>query len=170
MFSPFEELEYLSDHLPEEGEAVLVTRQAGELVCKPWNQNSLREGIHDPQLYGFLVHANERLSAVGMLPVWLAAAGLLWIVLLLHGFFGIGWERWYLTPGLFVPLLLGCLQWMRRRQAKYFEQAILPALQAELRRRQVPFYSLVAGIRQHPEFRTLLDELIHWSPQTEEPQ
>ncbi|WP_417850551.1 hypothetical protein [Thalassoglobus sp.] len=164
MFSPYEELEYLSDYLPEEGEAVLVVRESGELICKPWSQDDLREGIHDSQLYGMLVQANERLSSVGTTPLWVAGIALVWLAIVVHGLLGVGWDRWYLIPGCSIPVLYGALYWMKKRQQAYFQNAILPMLQTELRNRQTPFYSLVAGIRQHEEFRCLLDEIVHWSP------
>ncbi len=168
MFSPYEELEYLSDYLPEEGEAVLVVRESGELICKPWNQSDLRDGIHDSQLYGMLVQANERLNAVGSTPLWVAGFALIWLAIIVHGVLGIGWDRWYLVPGCSIPILYAALFWTKKRQQAYFQNAILPMLQTELRNRQTPFYSLVAGIRQHEEFRCLLDEIVHWSPQKSE--
>ncbi|QDT31191.1 hypothetical protein [Thalassoglobus polymorphus] len=164
MFSPYEELEYLSDYLPEEGEAVLVVRESGELICKPWSQDDLREGIHDSQLYGMLVQANERLNSVGTMPLWVAGIALVWLAIVVHGLLGVGWDRWYLIPGCSIPVLYGALYWMKKRQQAYFQNAILPMLQTELRNRQTPFYSLLAGIRQHEEFRCLLDEIVHWSP------
>ncbi len=165
MFSPYEELEYLSDYLPDEGEAVLVSREEGELVCKPWSQEDLRDGIHDAQLYGYLVQANERLSSVGTAPIWAATILLIWLAILTHGILGFGWNQWYFVPGCSAPILFGCFRWIKKRQQYYFQNAILPQLQAELRKHRVPFYSLVAGIRQHEEFRCLLDEIVHWSPQ-----
>lgn len=168
LFSPYEELEYLSDYLPDEGESVLVTRQAGTLVCHPWRQSELREGIQDSQLYGFLVQANERLHAVGIGPLWAAAIGLIWLAIVLHGIFGLSWEYWYLVPGCSVLVFYGAFYWIKKRQQFYFENAILPQLQAELKQRRIPFYALIGGIRQHEEFRCLLDEIVHWSPRSNE--
>ncbi|MEW4487916.1 hypothetical protein AB1L42_07515 [Thalassoglobus sp. JC818] len=168
MFSPYEELEYLADYLPEEGEMVLVSRESGELVCKPYQKDELRDGIHDAQLYGFLVQANERLHTAGALPLFVTAMLLVWSIIFIHGLVGLGWSYWYIVPGLTLPLLYGCFVWVRQRQQNYFKKMILPQLQSELQRRQIPFYALVAGIRQHSEFQTLLDEIVHWSPQSSE--
>lgn len=168
MFSPYEELEYLADYLPDEGEVVLVTRESGELVCKPWNQNDLRDGIADTPLYGFLVQSNERLEAAKGTPIWVCSVGLVWLSILFHGALGLGWNYWFLVPGTMFLTAFGCRQWIHYRQQKYFQKAVLPRLQEELRRRRIPFYSLLAGIRQHEEFRTLLDEIVHWSPQNSE--
>lgn len=170
MFSPYEELEYLSEYLPAEGEVVLVTRQSGELVCKPWAQNDLRDGIQESQLYGFLVQANERLVAARSTPLWFMSIAVVWLTIMLHGVLGFGWGQWYILPGLTFLLVFGCRHWIHRRQQAYFQNAILPKLEAELQNRRIPFYSLVAGIRQHEEFQMLLDEIVHWSPQAAESQ
>ncbi|MBT5020721.1 MAG: hypothetical protein HON04_18470, partial [Planctomicrobium sp.] len=73
MFSPFEELEYLAEYLPEEGEMVLLTRESGDLVCKPWKENDLREGISETHLYGFLVQANDQLEDRQKAPLWFSS-------------------------------------------------------------------------------------------------
>lgn len=164
MFSPYEELEYLADYLPEEGEMVVLSRESGELRCQPFRKDELREGIQDSQLYGFLVQANERLHSVGGFPLWATAIAVVWLVVILHGVMRLDWTHWYLGPGLMLPMLYACFVWIRHRQQTLFQSDILPRLQKELQIRQISFYSLVAGIRQHPEFLTLLDEIVHWSP------
>lgn len=166
MFSPYEELEYLAEYLPEEGEMVLITRQSGDLVCKPWNENDLREGINETQLYGFLVQANERLEAAQITPLWLTSVFVVWLLIFLFGVIGLSWSQWFLIPGCLFLAALGCRYWIQKKQQRYFAKAILPLLQNELHNRQIPFYSLIAGIRQHEELRTLLDEIVHWSPQS----
>ncbi len=163
MFSPYEELEYLSDYLPAEGEVVLVSREAGELVCKPWQNDELRDGIHDSSLYGLLVQSNERLSAIGTFPIWMTVIGLVWLAILCHGVLSFGIEQWYVVPGLAFPMMYLCYSWIRRRQAKLYREQILPVLKQELRRRNISAYALIAGVRQHGEFRTLLDELVRCS-------
>lgn len=168
MFSPYEELEYLSDYLPDEGESVLVSRESGELVCKPYQPDDLRSGIQDSQLYGFLVQANERLNLAGTTPLWAAGLAIIWLAILLHGVVGLGWDHWYVVPGSSFAIIYGSFLWIKQRQAACFRKTILPQLQFELRRHRISFYSLVAGIRQHEEFRCLLDEIVHWSPQSGE--
>lgn len=164
VFSPYEELEYLADFLPEEGEMVLLTRQSGELVCKPWSNADLRDGIDDSELYGFLVQANERLHTAGAFPLWVGLMGILWLAILLHGVIGLDWTYWYLTPGVSVPLLFAVVHWIRHRQQKLFVRGILPPLRRELSKRRIPYFSLLSGVRQHGELRSLLDELVRWSP------
>lgn len=164
MFSPYEELEYLSNFLPDEGEAVLVLREEGELICKPWCRGNLRDGIDDADLYGRLVFANERLNLAGALPLWAGSLGLVWAAITLHGLLGFGWAYWYLVPSLAPLVLYGCFQWIRYRQHRAFRDEILPPLRAEMSRLQITPHALMAGIRQHAELRTLLDELVRWVP------
>lgn len=164
MLTPYEELEFLAEYLPEEGEAVVVTRQGGELHCEPMQDDEFRDGIDDVELYGRLVQANERLNAQGSLPLWTAAFSLMVAGILLFRVIGLGWGEWYLLPALGLLALYGCFHWIRRRQSALFDARIRPMLLREAMIRKVSIYALIAGIRQHPEFRTLLDELIRWDP------
>ena len=59
MNSPFEELEYLADYLPDEGEAVIVVRKDGELVCEAFQREKYQEGITDPEFYGRLIQCER---------------------------------------------------------------------------------------------------------------
>ncbi len=167
MFSPFEELEYLADYLPEEGESVMVTRQHGELVCKPWNRDQLRDGVDEADLYGRLVQANERLATAHSLPLWVGVIGLVWLAIGLHAGLGLTWSEWYVVPGLAFPGFYACLVWSKQRQTKVFRIDILPGLRNELARRRISAYQLISGVRQHAELRHLLDELTKWSPSAE---
>ncbi|MEW4526633.1 hypothetical protein [Maioricimonas sp. JC845] len=165
MFSPFEELEYLADYLPDEGEAVVVTRQQGELVCQPWRKDDLRDGIEDADLYGMLVQANERLNTLGSTPLWASAIFLFWFAVLMHGVIGLGLQQWYLVPGVGLLVMYGCFHWIRYRQHRFFLREILPTLKSELRMRGITPYALLSGVRHHAELRTLLDDLIRWVPE-----
>lgn len=162
MLSPFEELEYLSDYLPDEGESVVVSRRAGELVCEPYETDSLREGIADARLYGVLVQANERLNSLGALPIWCTVIGFLWAcaALALSGW--LQWNHWYLIPSVGLILLPACIGWIRFRQHRLFLREILPMLDGMMRVRRIDPYAFLGAVRQHEEMRTLLDEMIHW--------
>lgn len=164
MFSPFEELEYLADYLPEEGETVLLTRQGGELVCKPFNKDGLRDGIENSELYGFLVKSNERLHNVGAVPLWVTLIGFIWLTILLFAGLGLQWTHWYVLPAIGFPGLCAAFHWIRLRQRRYFQRQIVPVLIRELNDREIHPHALIAGVRQHGELRTLLDELIRWNP------
>ncbi len=170
MLTPFEELEFLADYLPEEGEAVLILREAGELRCEPVHSEDLRDGINDAELYGILVQANERLNAEGGLPLWVTSIGVALTTMLLFLFAGFGWQQWLIVPMIGLLAIFGCFQWIRRRQHVLFENEILPRIHSALIRRGISPYSLMAGVRQHAEFRTLLDELVRWQPSRRYPQ
>lgn len=160
MLTPYEELEYLADYLPEEGESVVVTRRGGELRCEPLSSGDLRDGIEDAELYGRLVQANEQLNAQGALPLWTTALGLMLAGIVLFRGLHLGWGEWYLLPALGLLSLWGCFHWIRRRQQRCFDAVIRPALIRETRLRRISLFALLAGVRQHAEFRTLLDELV----------
>lgn len=160
MLTPYEELEYLADYLPEEGESVVVTRRGGELRCQPLSSGDLRDGIEDAELYGRLVQANEQLNAQGTLPLWTTALGLMATGIVLFRGLHLGWGEWYLLPALGLLSLWGCFHWIRHRQQRCFDTLIRPALIRETRLRRISLFSLMAGVRQHAEFRTLLDELV----------
>ncbi|MBX3438341.1 MAG: hypothetical protein KF861_12680 [Planctomycetaceae bacterium] len=160
MLSPFEELEFLSNYLPEEGETVLVSRRSGELVCESFEPHSLREGVADPQLYGMLVHANERLNGLGSMPLWATAIGFFWGCVALAYSGVLRWNTWYLVPGLLLLLLPGSVAWIRLRQHRRFQREIRPMLEGILRFRRIDPHTLLGAVRQHEELRTLLDELV----------
>lgn len=164
MLTPYEELEFLAEFLPDEGEAVVVTRQGGELHCEPVHEGDFRDGIEDVELYGRLVQANERLNAQGSLPLWAAAFTVTLVGILLYRLVGLGWAEWYALPSVGLLALCGCFHWIRLRQSQLFDAQIRPMLLREAIVRRISIYALMAGMRQHPEFRTLLDELIRWEP------
>src|SRR5579872_7257162 len=116
MTTPFEDLEYLADYLPDEGEAVIVARRGGELICEPLRQDSPQERALDAELYGRLVQANERLNAVGALPIWGAALLCFSLCVAVHKFTGIGWSGWYIDLGIALLILGGCYSWIQYHQ------------------------------------------------------
>ncbi len=160
MLSPFEELEFLADFLPEEGEAVIVSRHSGELACEPFQPPSLREGITDPRVYGMLIHANERLNAQGAMPIWVTAIGFFWGCVALATADVLTWSNWFLVPGLALLLLPACIGWIRFRQHRLFRREIRPLLDGVLRMHRIDPHTLLGAVRQHEELRTVLDELI----------
>lgn len=169
MHSPYEELEYLAEHLPEEGETLLVRRESGELICKAYQRNDLRSGVDDAELYGMLVQANERLHAVAAFPPWVAVIALAWLGISLHVTGILALSQWYVIPGLALPLCFAVFQWIQLRQHRLFVRCLRPRLASELRRRGISRLALIAGVRQHPELRTLLDELVGWEAAGELP-
>ncbi len=157
MSSPFEELEYLADYLPEEGEAVLVSRMGGELLCESYDYE--RDSLADPELYGRLIEATEQLNARGTLPVWVATLTLFWSSVGMHRLTGLGWSAWYWDLGLAIGIAAVCAGWIRFRQATSFRRDVQPMLIAQLRRREISRHALLGAIRHRPELRTLLERM-----------
>lgn len=163
MNSPFEDLEYLADYLPDEGEAVVVIRRGGELICEPFRDEAWREGISDPELYGRLVQANERLSARGVVPMWSSALLAFCLCIAFHHLTEVGWSGWYADLGIGFLAAMGCVSWIRHRRRQLFRDQIRPMLEAQLRRRDLRRYAVIGAIRQHSELKHLMDELVDWT-------
>ncbi|MBW3540389.1 MAG: hypothetical protein KY476_08970 [Planctomycetes bacterium] len=159
MNSPFEELEYLSDYLPDEGEAVIVARRGGELVCEPYARDGNRDALSNPGLYGRLVQANARLRAVPTVPAWSCALLWFWSCMLIHKVIGAGWEWWSLDIGLGLSFLLACYVWVRHSQAALFRREIRPMLDAQLRQHHLDRFTIIGAMQQQPELRTLLGQI-----------
>jgi hypothetical protein len=167
MRTPFEDLEYLAEYLPEEGEAVIVARRDGELVCEPFRQerseNQTRDGLLDVAFYGRLVQANERLNAISSLPLWVASLLTLVLCVTVHKQLNVGWTGWYYDLGIGLLILGSVLAWIQSQQGRLFRREIRTMLEAQLRQRGIPRHALIGVIRQHPELRSLLNELTHWT-------
>jgi len=166
MRTPFEDLEYLADFLPEEGESIVVSRQYGELRCESIADQTLRDGVDDADLYGRMVQMNERLNACGAMPIWVTTFVWFWSSVMMYTVGGLDWTHWYVSAGLGLLAVYGCFHWIRHQQHRLFVRELRPLLQRELSRHQIEPYELLAGVRQHVEFRTLLDELIRWQPES----
>jgi hypothetical protein len=155
--TPFEELEYLAEYLPDEGESVLISRKDGELVCEVAGPAGLRDGIDEAELYGLLVECNERLSLRASQPLWVVSFVTFAGLVAVYTMAGLGWSSWFLAPGAAFVALWVCSTWIRARQSRLFMRELRPRIAAALDDRNIDAHSLVAGMRQHPELRTLLD-------------
>ena len=162
MFTPFEELEYLAEYLPDEGETVLVTRRGGELVCEPYQRDAAKPVISDTAFYGRLVQANERLAAAAMLPVCSTVLLTFGACVAVHKLTGIGWNGWFLDVGLTLVAFVACGVWIRIRRVRLFQTAIRGMLSRQLRITRGNSYTLLGEMRPHPELTTLAKELYRW--------
>ncbi|MEX0703914.1 MAG: hypothetical protein WD069_17575 [Planctomycetales bacterium] len=175
MNTPFEELEYLAEYLPDEGEAILVTRQGGELVCELIDR-APREAaaaagqppgpVGDPAFYGRLLQANERLVQAAALPVWTVLIGLFWLCVAIHVLIGVGWSGWYVDAGIAMAAVPLCGAWIRHRRREVFRDEIRPLLCSEFHDRRLSHFALLGALRQHPEFRTLRTGMARWAERT----
>lgn len=159
MSTPFEELEYLADFLPEEGESVIVSRNHGELVCENFQKERPLDEMASPEFYGHLVHANERLNALVARPIWIALLTWFWACVLIHRQMELSWDGWYLDLGLGLVAMAVCYAAIRFRQDRYFKDEVRPTLNRQMYGSNLSKYALVGVIRQRPELRTLLDTL-----------
>lgn len=162
MGTPFEDLEYLAEYLPDEGEAVIVARRGGELVCEPFRQEAPQERSLDAELYGRLVQANERLNSVGAIPIWAAALSAFVLCVAAHKLFGLGWSGWYVDLGILFAAAGACYATIQWAQKRLFVQQLRPMIEKQLRHRSIPKHALIGVARQHSELRILLDHLVHW--------
>jgi len=160
MATPFEELEYLSDYLPDEGESVLISRKDGELVCQACPSEGLRDGIDEAELYGLLVECNERLSMRAAQPLWFTGFATFAFLTGVFTLGGLGWSSWFLVPGAVFIALWVCYSWIRRRQLQLFARELRPQILIAIEDRNIETHALIAGMRQHVELRTLLDLFI----------
>jgi len=160
MATPFEELEYLSEHLPDEGESVLITRKDGELVCQECAGDGLRDGVDEAELYGLLVECNERLSMRATQPLWVTSFVTFALLVALFTIGGLSWSSWFVVPGAIFVALWVCYAWIRWRQMSLFRRNLQPRIAVSIEDRKIETHALIAGMRQHAELRTLLDLFI----------
>ncbi|MBM84226.1 MAG: hypothetical protein CMJ78_27035 [Planctomycetaceae bacterium] len=162
MNTPFEELEYLAEYLPDEGEAVIVSRRQGELVCEAYQQSEVKAGISDVGFYGRLVQANEQLSTLAAFPTWICILGYFWLCVLLHKTTDIGWPLWFVDLGLMPIVCAIGYKWVRHRRSQFFEREVQPILEWQLRRREMDVFQLIGNVRQRSELSVLMQELWRW--------
>ena len=160
MATPFEELEYLSEYLPDEGESVLISRKDGELVCLNCAADGMRDGVAEAELYGLLIECNERLSMRAAQPLWVTSFVTFAGLVLLFTVGGLGWSSWFVVPGAVFLSLWICYGWIRARQMRLFIRELRPRIEIALDERAIDTHALIAGLRQHAELRTLLDLVI----------
>lgn len=159
MSSPFEELEYLADFLPDEGESVIVSRSHGELTCENFQKERSFDEMASPEFYGHLVHANERLVSLVARPIWISLLVWFWACVAIHKSLDLGWGGWYLDLGLGLVAMAASYAAIRIHQDRYFKNEVRPTLNRQMYGSNLSKYALVGVIRQRPELRTLLNTL-----------
>ncbi len=106
-------------------------------------QETGREGIADPEFYGRLIQASERLSMQSTLPLWVCLISCFWGCVALHVITGIGWAGAFFDIGLVMMALMGGYCWIRYRHQNMFRQEIRPMLEREIRRRSLQKYAVI---------------------------
>jgi len=162
MKTPFEELEFLADYLPEEGESVVVSRHAGELQCEALVGENARSGIDQPEFYGRMVQANQRLQSCMVLPIWTVLGALFCGSVFLQTWGLLGWTYWYAYVGLLLVALAAGRFWINTRQQHLFRAEICPMMAWQIQRYRLDKYSLIGVLRQHSELRQLAQRMTCW--------
>lgn len=162
MKTPFEELEFLADYLPEEGESVVVSRHAGELQCEALVGDNARSGIDQPEFYGRMVQANQRLQSCMALPIWTTIAALFCGSVILQTWGLLGWKYWYAYIGLLLLTVAAGRYWTAARQYQLFRTEICPMMAWQIQRYRLDKYSLIGVLRQHAELRQLAQRMTRW--------
>ncbi|MBB03791.1 MAG: hypothetical protein CMJ47_14195 [Planctomyces sp.] len=168
MNNPYEELEYLADFLPDEGESVIVSRRRGQLVCESYfepmtsSSNTQSQQI-DRELYGRLSTVESRLRLLWQTPAMVSVLSFYWVCVVLHRVFELGWSAWYLDLGLGMMILVGCYQYVQYQRRRYFLESVCPALQKWMVEHQLDKYTLIAWLTAHRNLSTLRDALTRWT-------
>lgn len=171
--TPFEELEFLADYLPDEGEAVILSRRRGELVCEVVGdaneKNTTTEpapkvkGISDASLYGRLLQASERLKSCTTSNVWMWILACYGVCVGMHLVTGFGWEGWYFDLG--IVLIVFCLAtfWSQFQQWQLFTRDIFPMLEQVMLEHQIDRFELITRMKQHRDLSSLLASVLRWT-------
>lgn len=162
MGTPFEELEYLAEYLPEEGESVVVTRRAGTLHCEAMPTTQQRDLHAQPEFYGRLAHAETRLRTLVYPVLWTAVLGSFWLCVAVHVLFRVGLAGWYLFLGIALAGAAGAAYWIQQRRREVFCNEVSPMLTWLMRRYHLERFALIGLIRQQSDLRTLLTQATLW--------
>jgi len=109
----YEDFESIQDHLPEEGDSVVIFRRDGKLFAMPGEDfddfdSSSDSEEFDDEIMGKLIVLNERLRMGGGKIWWF----FLFISFLgstfLWKYMGIGWSQWYVHIMLVIAIFMGC--------------------------------------------------------------
>ncbi len=167
MNSPFEDLEYLADFLPEEGESVIVSRRRGQLVCESYSEptpfSPAPTGRIDRELFGRMTTMNTRLRNLQIGPILVTLLSCYWLCVIMHRFFALGWAGWYLDLGLALLMGVSCYLYVQFRQRKYFLEMVCPLMKQLMMDHQLEKYSLIAYLAQHRNLSTLACAFTRWT-------
>jgi len=162
MRTPYEELEYLSDFLPDEGESVVVTRRSGDLHCESVTTESCvaTEPLIQSDFYGRLVTANERLRSQQILPIISSMMLCFAACVGVHRILEVGISGWYLDVAIVLVSSVGCLFWINQRQLYVYRTLIEPTVRRELIRTGLDRFRLIGAVRHQRELRVVFRFLV----------
>lgn len=167
MNNPYEDLEYLAEFLPEEGESVVISRRRGQLVCEsyfePMSGYTPQQSLVDRELYGRLAVVNARLQAQWQTPALITALLFYWLSVASYRLAGLNWSAWQHGLGLAIVMAFACyvyVQWSTRR---YFVSQVCPQLQKWMSEHQLDKYTLIAWLTMHRNLSALRRALTYWT-------
>ncbi len=166
MNNPFEDLEYLAEFLPEEGESVIVSRRRGRLVCESYAepaQTSQPTGIINREFYGRLVSINAKLQQFWAVPFVVAVTAFFVASFLLQELAGFGWADWGVFLALGTVLITLPVFYVHWRQRQFFRTAVCPTLQQLMNDHQIDKYSLIAYLSTQRQLKGIYQALTRWT-------
>jgi len=167
MNNPYEDLEYLAEFLPDEGESVVITRRRGQLVCESYLDSlptpAASSGLVDRELYGRLTMVDTRLRLLWQTPVIIAVLSFYWLSVLTHRLLAVGWTGWYLDLGLALILGVAGYALIQHRRRRYFLDTVCPLLQKWMLDHQIDKYTLIAWLTTHRNLSALKSALTRWT-------
>ncbi|MCA8989609.1 MAG: hypothetical protein KDA78_18320, partial [Planctomycetaceae bacterium] len=143
--SNYEDLEYLAEYLPEEGESVIVTRRSGNLVCEPYQEpiSDSQVGVISREFYGRLVAMNAKLRQFWTRPLALSALLIYLVCIGVQQWFQLGWSSWLIYGGICVAILMGTSLLVHFRQKLFLRNQISPQLNRHMAEHHLDKYTLV---------------------------
>jgi hypothetical protein len=145
--------EKISEHLPGDGEAIIIHRKDGELSVRecPFLPDDL---VSDQHSMGRLLIANQRINnATG--PLWILSVVLVLLISGLLVTYGKGWSFWWLHLNVFV-VILASQNWLSgARQRQAFKTHVLEALQEVKIKQGLSDPAFLALLKQMSDFQSL---------------
>ncbi|MEO1996619.1 MAG: hypothetical protein ABGZ17_15230, partial [Planctomycetaceae bacterium] len=135
---------------------------AGELQCETLINENARTGIDQPEFYGRMVQANQRLQSCMVLPIWVVISAVFCGSVLLQTGSSLGWNLWYAYVGLVLVSLAAGRAWTGARQQQLFRAEICPMMAWQIQRYRLEKYSLIGVLQQHSELRQLGQRMTRW--------
>lgn len=145
--------EKISEHLPQDGEAIIVSRKDGELNVRdcPFLPDDL---VNDPHSMGRLMIANERINKASG-PLWVIA---IVAILCLSGLLvtlGKGWSFWWLHLNIFVIILAAQNWFAGARQRHAFRSYVLDAVEEVRTKQGLSDPAFLALLKQMSDFQMI---------------
>ncbi|MDF1664754.1 MAG: hypothetical protein P1V97_23545 [Planctomycetota bacterium] len=145
--------EKISEHLPRDGEAIIVSRKDGELNVRncPFLPDDL---VNDQHSMGRLMIANERISKTsGVLRI--PSLILMFCLFGLLVSLGIGWSFWWLYINVFTVIFAAQNWYASARKRKAFRSYALDPVEEVRAKQGVSDPAFLAVLKQMSDFQLI---------------